>query len=134
MSQVLSKGFVGGDFLITEGDHPAYVREQKTVSNSSGEEMVLSAGYPMDDNVPVVDGQEANTDGLLIEKVVIPDGESRKVAVLARGPATINRDALPTTDYTGDAFNVGTIATALGNLSPKVIVRREPTTQEIQTT
>jgi len=107
--------------------------ETKTVANATGSEMVLPVGHPMDDNVPVVDGGEAGTDGLLVgQSVRIPDGESRKVKVLARGPATCKTEGVAAVDYAGDAMTPATIITAMEALD--VVFRDESETKETQTT
>jgi hypothetical protein len=129
--QTQEHGYVGGDFLIEELGTPLFCRETKSVVNGTADDITLEAGHPMNDNVPVVAGQEAQTDGLVVEKVTVFAGTTQKVAVVAR-QAVINRDALPENDYAGDALNLGTIATALTALT--FIVRREPTEQTEHTT
>ncbi len=126
-----TSALVGGDVMQHEGN-PGITRDEKTITNASGAEMVLEAGYPMDDNVPELDGGEAGVDGLLLQGITIPDGESAKVAVLARGPASVNQDAIPTADYAGDDFTIATIVTALEAIG--IVVRSEPDTVATQTT
>lgn len=130
-ARILSKGNVGGDFLIHE-ESGQVCRESKTVTNSTGALLTLPAGYPMDDNVPVVQGGEAGCDGLLLETQIFEIGEVRKVAVLARGPAVINKNALPLVDRSDDTFTLATLVTALTALG--IICRAEATIQGEQTT
>ncbi len=127
----LDRGYVCGDFLMHEESN-VVCRESKIITNSSGDTMVLAAGYPMDDNVPLLHTAEAGCDGLLLEPVTILDGEVREVAVLARGPAVINKNALPTEDYAGTGLTLATLVTALTALG--IICRAEPTVQSEQTT
>jgi hypothetical protein len=132
MSAELERGRVTGDVFIRETDDAAFSRESKTITNSSGDDMVLPAGYPMDDNVPVIAANIANCDGLLLESVTIADGEVRMVAVVQRGSIVINQDALPTVDYVGASINMTNFATAVAALD--FVVRREPQNQaELET-
>lgn len=133
MAQSYDKGFVTGDFVIRETD-PVYTREEKELTNDSGDgtQWTFEAGHPMDDNIGCEAADIANCDGLLLEKIVLEDGETAKVAVIARGEVVINRDALPTTDYLGASINMANFATALAALG--FIVRREPTNQAEHTT
>jgi len=121
-----------GDIVVNEYS-PVFCRETKTITNSSGAVMDLVPGTPMDDNVPVIDGTEANTDGLLLERVYLENGEVAKAAVLARGPAVINQDAIPLTDYAGDTMTLATIVTALESLED-IVCREEPSLSETQDT
>lgn len=132
MSQIFNSHSQLGELLIHEDDIQ-FTRESKEITNSSGAVMELEVGYPMDDNVPVVSGGEAGTDGLLLTKVYLEDGESIKVPVLARGPAVVNSDKIPTTDYAGDAITVATVVTALAGLD-NIVTRTEPDTMTTQTT
>lgn len=121
-----------GDLLIREGD-PVYGRESKTVTNSGETEMVLAVGHPMDDNVPCLAANvAANADGVLLERTVIPAGESRKVPVLARGHAVFNKTKLPAADYAGSTISAADYAARLVTLG--FIVREEPSITETQTT
>jgi hypothetical protein len=134
MSRVYEKGLVGGDFIIMESD-AAFTRDSKTIDNSAGEDdLVLEAGYPMDDNVPEVAANHAQVDGFLVEGVTVPAGEKRKVAVLARGPAVVNLDALPVNDYAGDPWSHSNLQAAIEALDADIVFRREPTKKETQTT
>jgi hypothetical protein len=110
----------------------AFNLESKLVANAGATEMVLVAGAPMDDNVPVEDGGEANTDGLLMDSHRIPAGESKAVAVLARGPATCRTAGVPVLDWEDDTLVPATIITAMEALG--VVFRDEPETTETQTT
>lgn len=120
-----------GDIVVEEYS-PAFCRESKTVTNSTGAAIDLVPGHPMDDNVPVVAGDEASIDGLLMERCYLENGESAKVPVLARGPAVVNKDALPDEDYSEDALDLDDYETAL--LAMGIIVREEPDLQLTQET
>lgn len=122
-----------GDIVVDEYS-PIFCREEKTITNSSGAVMDLVPGHPMDDNVPEVAGNEAQVDGILMERVYLEDGQSAKAAVLVRGPCVINKDALPDDDYAGDALNKDDIETALLALSRNFLLREEPTLQLTQET
>jgi hypothetical protein len=69
---------------------------------------------------------------LLIQPCQIAAGKSLKVAVLARGPAAINSDALPILDHAGATFTMATIISTVEALG--IVVRDEPATEEVQTT
>lgn len=128
---LIEKQKVPGDVFAFEGASRSFTRETKTVTNSGETDMDLAPGYPMDDNVPVVAANIANTDGLLADRLVIPAGESRQAAVVARGDVVVIKDGLPTADYAGDAINMTNFASAVTALG--FVVRTEPDAEE-QTT
>lgn len=132
MPSEFNKGYVGGDFLLEELASPAMTRESKEVENATGDDIELAAGHPMDDNVPVEAGDEANCDGLVVQAVTIPAGDTVKVGVISRF-AVINRDALPTVDHLGEDYDMDALGTAIEALEG-VRVRREPTEQTEHTT
>lgn len=70
---------------------------------------------------------------MLLTPAPLATGEVMQVAVLARGPAAYNVDALPTKDYAGTAFNMATLQAAFDALV-LVVPRQEPDTTELQTT
>jgi hypothetical protein len=127
-----TKSVTLGDLIISEDASPAVTRETKTVTNSSGSEMTLEVGHPMDDTTPVVSGDEANTDGVCLAYTIIENGESADIPVMARGPAAINGNALPTTDYAGSSYTMSTLKSTIESLT--IQVREEPDEQEEQTT
>jgi hypothetical protein len=114
-----------GDLIKSEYD-AAYCRESKLVTNPEATEITLVVGYPMDDNVPLEAAGIANCDGLLMEHAVLAGNEVRLLPVLARGPCTIDDDALPTTDYADAAINAANFRTAIDAIEPKIIRRFEP--------
>jgi hypothetical protein len=118
--------------LVMHEASPLFCRESKEVTNSTGDEVTLLVGHPLDDNALCTAANIANADGIVLEKTVIADGESALVPVLARGPAVINVDELPTTDYAASAINMTNYQTAIEALD--IVVREEPDTQEEQTT
>lgn len=128
----LTKPYTLGDLIVAEDASPSVTRETKTVTNSTGAEITLEVGYPMDDNVPIVSTDEANCDGINLEHAVIANGASVKLPVLARGPAAINWDIVPTTDYAAAAFTMNTLKTTVQALG--IRCREEPDNQETQST
>jgi len=122
----------GGDVIIAEGN-PVVTRESKDVSNSTGSDVTLPAGHPMDDNVMCTSANIANADGIVCQETDIPDGETVKVPVLARGPAAINQDALPEEDYAGTAIVLASFVSAI-ETNTDIVVRSEPSEEEVQTT
>ena len=106
--------------------------ESKTVVNAGASAMTLKAGLPMDDNVPVDAGDEANTDGLLADTHVIPAGESKKVLVISKAPVTCRADGIQALDKDGAALATATIQATLEALD--FVFRDEPETTEQQTT
>lgn len=135
VSQVLEKFRVGGDFLIGRMPDPNYSYEQVELDNTDGSAVLhLPAGQPMELNGTVITHTaEASTTALLLQEVHVAIGEKLKVAVLARGPAVVNFDALPTKDPAGTTYTAGTLLTAVQAMHD-VVVRREPTVQFEQTT
>lgn len=132
----LSNGYVAGDFIISEAAPPIVTREPVTgITNASTSAALdLPPGYPMNGSTPVVAGQESTTTGLLIARVYIPaapNNNGGKGTILARGPAAVNRDALPTVDKAGSSFNMSTLATRLAALG--IVVRRAPASTETTT-
>jgi hypothetical protein len=125
-----------GDVLKYEGD-PMLTRESKTMTNPHSAAFTFVAGYPMDDNVPVANAGIAGIDGMLLSTVTLAangeDGDTAKVAVLARGPAVFDKDALPTKDYAGTNFTLATVITKYAALA-LVVGRDEPDVVEEQTT
>lgn len=132
MATAITKLAEAGEVLLSEGDQKV-TRDSKEITNGTGGQITLNAGYPMDDNVPVVATGEANTDGILLASVVIEDGESIKVPVLARGPAAFIEEAIVVTDHQGVGMTLATIVTALETLEI-VIGRNVPATVEEQVT
>jgi hypothetical protein len=126
-----TKGKVGGD-VVLELFSKFHCLDDITITNGAAYVMELEAGYPMDANVPVVATGEAGTDGILIQPVSIPVSGTARVPVLLRGPATLNKNAMPTSDHAGVAFTMATIWTALEALD-NIVLKAEPVTTEEQT-
>lgn len=120
-----------GDLIISEDASPAVTRESKVVTNSTGGEITLEVGYPMDDNVPCLAAGQASCDGILLEHCVLENGDSATLPVLARGPSAINWDTVPTEDYAGSSFTMSTLKTTVQALG--IRCREEPDNQEVQT-
>lgn len=132
-----------GDLLKMETDY-RYTRRAGTWTNGTGSSVTLRLGQPfsVDESTGVLtevdDGSEANVEALLLTPVdvVVANGESVDLSVLVRGPALINKDALPDTAIDGGTFDKGALATALEALSPPIMTLVEPASSatEEQTT
>jgi predicted membrane-bound dolichyl-phosphate-mannose-protein mannosyltransferase len=130
----LTKGKVGGD-VLQDMYHPQYCLEEKDVTNGGGSAITLTAGYPMDDNVPVLNATQGNTDGFVVQEVTIAAGKTAKVPVLVRGPGVINITAMPVLDTAGAALVVATYVAAFQAATSVVLAEViEPVKQEEQTT
>ena len=124
-----TKGTVPSDVFLSFGLGPIYHFETKVVTNGTANDWDLAPGYPMDDNVPVLGAGIADIDGLLYDRARIPAGESKKCLVLARGPAVINRDRLPTADYAGTPFVNANLVTQIADIPGIIVTRSEPDTE-----
>jgi hypothetical protein len=138
MTTTLTKPRTEGDVVIRNFD-PEYCYDSVTITNNSGAERDFVPGTPFNESGgtwdPTQDTEEASIDGILVEHVKgLANNGTKVVRMLVRGPAVLNRDALPTVDYTNTAFNLATVATRLLALSPPIICRREPTKVSQQTT
>ena len=134
--KVLTKGLVGGDLLKAE-DVQQYCRESMVVDNTGGStDITLPVGYPVifATSTLLLAAAVNTLTGITIEPHVIPAGTKKQIAVLARGPAVINTNVLPTADKAGTSFNMSTFQTALAALSPKFVLRTESTFQAEQDT
>src|SRR5262245_40429671 len=112
MAKILTKGNVGGDWLIREDEYE-YTRDTMAIDNSSGSlgnPLIIAAGHPVTAALALCTGAGITTGGataaagLVLEKTAVPSGEKAKVAVVIRGQNVINVDALPTVDYAGAAI------------------------------
>jgi len=89
---------------------------------------VTSAGGDNDTIYEIVlAGDETNAIGFLIHKdneTIEAGGLSKaKYAVLARGSATVSKEAIPAADPDGGAYDVAALVTVLEAMTPKLIVR-----------
>ncbi len=128
-----TKSVPAGDVIMYEGPNQAFTRESKAVTNSGDATITLLAGYPMDDNVPVLAATIANTDGIVAVETDIEAGETVKVPVIVRGNIIINKAKLPATDIAGDTLTNATLAAKLATLTG-FVVRDEPDQTLEQTT
>lgn len=141
------EGFYGGDLVIDEGASPLVTREELEVTNDHAEnKLILGTGRPLKSDGSFIfatnDSELSATYGLVIHQTVIQPGETRKVAVLRRGPAAINKAALAqyyldATSYLEDtesAIDADTFETQVEANLTLVIVRDEPENVEQQTT
>lgn len=151
-SPYLTKGYVGGDFLIADDALPTITRESATISNATGAAVVYLAGTPLivtnagatnATAVAALSGQENSVNGLLLEKTtVLANSTLTPVGYVTRGPTAINVTMLPSyattpvpgtpTDLTGAAYVLATLKSRLVTLG--IIVRQEGVTQQEQTT
>lgn len=134
------------DFVKYELDQ-RYTRVTGTVKNKTGGSIVAGAikpGQPLNLNGTqweTVDvGGESGVDGFFVDHR-IPEALANDAVtaleyqILVRGPALVNLDAVPVdTDGTTGAFTLATLKTRMEALSPPIIVLREPTTTQEQTT
>lgn len=104
-----------------------------TLTNPLGQPLKVSGS----NYVFVQDGDESNTTAILLHDkpiVLSSAGTTDELyPILVRGPALIDKDALPATDVNGDALTASTIVTALAGLSPKIIGLSEPSKTSTQT-
>lgn len=122
-----------GDFLKSEWDY-RYCRREGTYTNGTGSDVTLNLGQPFSINestgvlTAIDDGSESSAECFLVSNIdqVIADGESVDLAVLIRGPAIVNGDALPETAIDGGTFDNDALVTVLEGLSPPVVVLTEP--------
>lgn len=138
---VKTKGKTLGDLLVYELNH-AYTREQYTLRNTTGSTVGLSdpMGYPLKfvggKMELAVAGDEATVDGVLLTEAPIEavatatDFAGGKRAVLERGPAILRKEAIPTIDAEGAAFNMTNLIARL--LAIGILVKPEPATQQTQ--
>jgi len=132
MSSVQTKPTVLGDVVKYECC-PEYDRESVEYTNGEGEEVTIEIGHPIvvASGVLVEKDAEASATGIVLERAVVADGAKKKFAVLARGPAIINGDKLPTKDFAGESYNMTTLKSTLKALG--IVIRSEPaktTTQD----
>lgn len=135
-----SRDHVAGDLLI-QCQSLEYCTKNSILRNGEGSSRTLNnvVGYPVkagtngaDYNLALA-GDEANVVGLILkappgsESVVIgaTSNTSEFYQVIKNAPVIINRDTIRLTDVAGNAFNVGSIVTALQAL--KWEFRSEPT-------
>jgi len=130
-----TKPLVGGDVIIREWARE-YTREEVTIANATSADYAMPAGYPINTatSKPVLTTAEANTYGFTVEPVTIVAGETRTIAIIVRGPAVINQDALPVLDVAGAALVPANMVTSTHLGTPGLIFRRQPSTKETQTT
>lgn len=142
---LLEEGYFGGDLIIEEGASPLVTRETVEVENQSADnDLVLKTGYIVkEDGDYVFDPNGTELDdiyGIVIHETFIPAGETRKVAVLRRGPAAINANVLQGFYVDADSLVTETAIVAADlktNIETNlelVVVRDEPANAEIQNT
>lgn len=124
---------------------PNYNFEAATIKNVSGvaaDAGDLYPGMPLRYNTDhwetINSGGEANTDGIFVDdrcSEAIANGATsvKKYKILARGPATINLDAVGN-DLAGAAYVKADVLAQLVALSPPILQYRDPATTEVQET
>lgn len=142
---VLESPKVMSDLLKWEVES-LYVRTSGKLKNAEvGATAAISnpVGIPVRNNAGtwelVVDGDEAETDGIVIqgpkiEALAAGASTENDYLILKRGPAAINKQAIATADHADSAFDVDAIVTALEGLSPPIAVLDEPAETETHTT
>lgn len=134
-SGYLTKGYVGGDFLISEDALPTHTRESGTIAvDGGGTATVFPAGTPMKQaggtgtawDTPLRAASVGQVTALTLEKVTVLPGQTVPVGVICRGPICINFEMLPTVDYAGTAIVAATFKAALTALNGFVV--RDETT------
>lgn len=138
MAVLIETGIQLGDLIIAEDAGPIVTRESRNCTNEGEDDVTLEIGAPFDitsdtEAEYLAAAGIANCNALLIARTLIPAGKTVKVPLLARGPAAVNQDKLPATDYAGATINAANFATAVAAF-PLVVLRREPPTQSEQTT
>lgn len=138
MATALTKPADPSDLILRVTDKE-YSYEEVTITNETGDEITVPLGHPVTlAGVLVEDSAVASEDstlkGLVTERLVIPDGESRKVAALVRGPAIIRTGGLPTADYTGGAYDMTKFKSEIAKLSPKIVIVSELASVSTQST
>ena len=136
-SEVLQEGYFGGDLIIEEGASPLVTRETVEYTNEFDVAMRIPTGHPVKSDGDVIfavnDSELDDVWGTVIHSVYIPAGETKKLCVLRRGPAAINKAALATQYFVvltgatgGGDIDVDTLATNIEANCAGVVVREEP--------
>ena len=128
MTAFLTKPDVGGSVVLHE-ESVIFCREGRIYHNGGSTVVQLRAGEPFVVNAPCTHTNINTCDGLLIEPKAVQPGETVEVAVLARGPAVVNQDALPTIALDTVAFNMTTFLTAVSGLGILLITEPATTTE-----
>ena len=140
MSQVFETQPKLGDLIKMELDY-SYCRDagQFPVGSPIDTKVPTSLlGYPVvraanGDCVPVIAGAENTTNGLvLLQKRNSSDlvADVGGFPVLGRGPAMVNKAAIPTVDYDGANLDLDAVAAALLALGVKVLDEHSQTTTQ----
>lgn len=140
-SASLTRGYVGGDFLIAEDALPLITREFGTLSNATANAIVYPAGTFL--NLPTAGGvatevqvgQENTWTGLLLEKTtVLPNSTGTPCAIVTRAPVGVNYQMLPTGPVAGGTYTAATIKTRA--VTNGIVLRFETTGTgtQVQTT
>lgn len=129
-----------GDIIVRESDY-AYGRDSVLLGATAA--MTITDRDPIGQFAKAngdiaVAGDEGDIVGIIVEGERLPEsmtlGENlvRPHAVLKRGEVVVNKNALPTEDPEGAAFNMTTVQTTLEGLGFVVIT--DPTVTEVQNT
>src|SRR5215471_18910857 len=133
----LTLAFRAGEWLLSKL-YPEYHIDSVVLDNSNGTTVLsLPSGYPMKGSNPLIstDTIASQLTSLLLERANVQPGEAIKVAVLIRGPATIDLDNLPANyvPYLGSgttgAINAANFKTGILTLTPlgSIVTRTGPT-------
>lgn len=121
-----------------------YCQETALITNDTGADIIageIEPGYPLKESggvwSPADTTEEGSVDGFYVdtrqcEAIANSAASTKQYAILVRGPALVNVDAVPV-DTAGAAFVRATLITRMKALSPPIIPMAEPTTSELQT-
>lgn len=127
-------------------DQPNYNFEAATIKNDTGVALLAGALYP---GLPlifaggvwktIIASGVSGMDGFFVddkcsEALAIGATSAKKYKILARGPATVNLDAVGADLDAGTTYNKDTVLAAMVALVPPILQYRDPATTEVQTT
>jgi hypothetical protein len=127
------------DVIRHEYENFGYTRKPTTIHNRTGATItspdVMCQPVRADSSVAseyrfLVAGEESYCTGLLIYNgsfavTNLLNAGALKAAVLVRGPAIINKDALPAKDVSGGTLDHAALAAALAGLTPPILSNPE---------
>ena len=140
-----TKKKVAGDLVKYEAAQ-SYCRISTTIKNSEATTTAAipdPVGYPVRLATGIYSlcqvANQANAVGLIVEGPPIPSlaaaaSTTDKYSVLIRGPAVIDKAAIPTADSQAAAYTLATLVTALEGLAVPIACKDEPTKKSQQTT
>jgi hypothetical protein len=145
MSEVLESDPILSDLILSEHG-VEYTRESCTVANATGDGTVynIQSGQPVSYDATTkvatlltqaaINAGGTQTNGLILGKHTVNDGETVRVAVLARGPVVLKEGGFPTKDHLGTDFVAATLKAEYLAGIPQVVTRPVLATTEEQLT